>query len=199
MLLNFHKGDLIMSRLNRTSNTDGVIHQPQPTPSFTPAVAFARNRETAPAYWFLEILWLVLVDGRETGGAYSVTEQWMRQDSGPRVAHIHPIDEWFYVLDGEMTAEVGGQTIVGRAGDSLWIPRGTVHRFTVTSSVCRALNGYTPAGFEQVIIGLAKPAARRELPPPMDPPDQTTIDKLFNNYWCTEADDYWALSRMGIR
>jgi hypothetical protein len=52
----------------------------------------------------------------------------------------------------------------------LWIPRGTVHRFfKVTSPLCRALNGYTPAGFEQVIIGLAKPAERRELPPPMDP------------------------------
>ena len=86
-----------------------------------------------------------------------------------------------------MTVELGDQTIIGRAGDSLWIPRGTVHRFKVTSPVCRALNGYTPAGFEQVIIGLAKPTVRRELPPLMDPPDQITIDKVFNNYWCAEA------------
>jgi hypothetical protein len=42
-----------------------------------------------------------------------------------------------------------------------------------------------------VIIGLAKPAERRELPPPMDPPDQITIDKVFNNYWCAEARDGW--------
>jgi hypothetical protein len=82
-----------MSRLNRTSNTDGVIQQSQPTPSFTPAVAFARNRETAPAYWFLEILWLVLVDGRETGGAHSVTEQWMRQDSGRRCVTVREMKE----------------------------------------------------------------------------------------------------------
>jgi hypothetical protein len=114
----------------------------------------------------------------------------------PPIPHIHPIDEWFY---GEMTVELGNQTIIGRAGDSLWIPRGTVHRFKVTSPVCRALNGYTPAGFEQVIIGLAKPAERRELPPLMDPPDQITIDKVFNNYWCAEARDGWALSRLGIR
>jgi hypothetical protein len=51
---------------------------------------------------------------------------------------------------------------------------------------------------EQVIIGLAKPAERRELPPLMDPPDQITIDKVFN-YWCVEARDGWALSRLGIR
>ena len=173
--------------------------RPQPTPPFAPAIAFARNWENARAYWMLDLLWLVLIDGHETGGAFSVMEQWMRRDSGPRVPHVHPIDEWFYVLEGEMTAEVGGQTIIGRAGHSVWIPRGTVHRFTVTSPVCRALNGYTPAGFEQVIIGLAKPAERRELPPPMDPPDQITIDKVFNNYWSAEAQDAWALSSIGIR
>ena len=50
-----------------------------------------------------------------------------------------------------------------------------------------------------MIIGLAKPAERRELPPLMDPPVQITIDKVFNNYWCAEARDGWALSRMGIR
>jgi quercetin dioxygenase-like cupin family protein len=31
-------------------------------------------------------------------------------------------------MEGEMTVELGDQTIIGRAGASLWIPRGTVHR-----------------------------------------------------------------------
>ena len=53
-----------------------------------------------------------------------------------------------------------GLPLSGRAGNFVWIPRGTVHLFTVTSQLCRALNGYTPAGFEQVIIGLADPAER---------------------------------------
>jgi hypothetical protein len=56
-----------------------VMQQPQPTLPFAPAIGFARNRETAPAYWMLDLLWLVLVDGHETGGAFSVMEQWMRQ------------------------------------------------------------------------------------------------------------------------
>ena len=73
------------------------MQQPQPAPPFAPAIGFARNRETAPAYWMLDLLWLVLVDGHETGGAFSVMEQWMRQGSGPPIPHIHPIDEWFYV------------------------------------------------------------------------------------------------------
>ena len=99
------------------------MQQPQPTLPFAPAIGFARNRETAPAYWMLDLLWLVLVDGHETGRAFSVMEQWMRQGSGPPIPHIHPIDEWFYVMEGEMTVELGDQTIIGRAGDSLWIER----------------------------------------------------------------------------
>lgn len=182
------------------SGSDKPVEQrSELAPPFVPDVAFAGNAETAPAYWFVDNLWVVLVDGRQTAGAYSLMEQLMPKDSGPRVAHIHPIDEWFYVLEGEMTAEVGGKTIVGRAGDSLWIPRGTVHKFTVNSAVCRALNAYVPAGFEQVIIGLGKPAERRELPPPMEPPSQETIDKFFTNYWCSDALNEWALSRIGIR
>jgi len=90
------------------------MQQPQPTLPFAPAIGFARNRETARAYWMLDLLWLVLVDGHETGGAFSVMEQWMRQGSGPPIPHIHPIDEWFYVMEGEMTVELGDQTIIGR-------------------------------------------------------------------------------------
>ena len=175
------------------------MQQPQFIQPFVPGVAFHRDRDTAPAYWMLDLLWLVLADGRETGGAYSVIEQLMPQGSGPPIPHIHPIDEWFYVIEGELTLKLGEETIAGRAGNLVWIPRGTVHLFTVTSQLCRALNGYTPAGFEQVIIGLADPAERRELPPPMGKPDQVTIDKVFNNYWCAEAKDDWSLSRMGMR
>ena len=41
------------------------MQQPQPTLPFAPAIGFARSRETAPAYWMLDLLWLVLVDGHE--------------------------------------------------------------------------------------------------------------------------------------
>jgi hypothetical protein len=80
-------------------------------------------------------------------------------------------------------------------GAAVYIPRGTAHRFTVTSDICRALNAYAPAGFEQVITAPARPAERRELPPPMDPPDAATVGRIFNNYWTAEADEPWALGR----
>jgi hypothetical protein len=175
------------------------MQQPQLIQPFVPGIAFHRDGDTAPAYWMLDLLWLVLADG--AGYGRGLQRHGAADASGfrpSRPAH-HPIDEWFYVIEGELTLKLGEETIAGRAGNFVWIPRGTVHLFTVTSQLCRALNGYTPAGFEQVIIGLADPAERRELPPPMGKPDQVTIDKVFNNYWCAEAKDDWSLSRMGMR
>jgi len=111
--------------------------------------------------------------------------------------HVHNVDEWFYVLDGTVDFELEGETSSGQDGDSLWIPRGTVHSFNVTSDVCHVLNGYTPGGFEQVIKGLARPAPKRELPPRTEEPspeDVAAAQFLFSNYWTARAEDPWAKS-----
>jgi quercetin dioxygenase-like cupin family protein len=91
----------------------------------------------------------------------------MPQRSGPP-PHVHPYeDESFWVMEGEMTVEVGGKTLALGPGSLGHVTRNTVHSFKVTSKeVCHILNYYTPAGFEQAIIGSARPAERRELPPP---------------------------------
>lgn len=152
------------------------------------------GRDDAPAYWMIDILWIPLVEAHHTGGAFSVIEQWMRKGSGAFVPHVHNCDEWFYVLDGTLDMTVGDRKVTGAAGQSVWIPRGTVHHFVVTSDVCHVLNGYTPGGFEQVIKGLAKPAAKRELPPPTgEKPAPQTADLIFSNYWTARAEDAWAL------
>jgi len=150
----------------------------------TPAMeALQTGRDTAPAYWMIDILWVPLVECQATGGMFSVIEQWMRKGSGAFVPHVHgTCDEWFYVLEGAMEMTVGPETKTAMAGDSVWIPRGVVHSFVVTSDVGHVLNGYTPGGFEQVIKGLATPASRRELPPSdFPPPDARTVERIFNN------------------
>ena len=164
------------------------------TTPIIPTKGLRFNRETAPAFWMIDILWVLLVDSNDTGGAYSVIEQWMRKGSGALIPHVHAYsDEWFYVFEGELSMTVGDESFTGRGGDSVWIPRGAVHHFKVESEVCHVLNGYTPGGFEQVIKGLALPAQRRELPPEDFPkPNQETIDKIFNNYCCAQADVPWA-------
>jgi hypothetical protein len=36
------------------------------------------NRDTAPAYLLLDALWVILVDREQSGGRFSIMEQWMR-------------------------------------------------------------------------------------------------------------------------
>ncbi len=54
--------------------------------------------------------------------------EWDPEETRPP-AHLHPHqDERFEVLEGELTAEVGGRTRVLRQGETLEVPRRTSHR-----------------------------------------------------------------------
>lgn len=125
--------------------------------------AFVASRENAPAYWFYGTLWVILADVHQTGGSYTVMEQWMRGGIGP-ASHVHTVDEWFFVLEGSMDMQVDGPELTGQPGDSIWIPRGTDHGFTTTDQGAHVLNGYAPGGVEQIIVGLATPACRPRSP-----------------------------------
>jgi quercetin dioxygenase-like cupin family protein len=55
---------------------------------------------------------------------------------------------WF-VLEGECTFQVGGQTLCAHAGDYVFGPRGVPHDYSKqTKAVARALIMVSPAGFE---------------------------------------------------
>lgn len=167
-----------------------------PIISFEPFVSTGKD---SPAYWLVDILWVVHATGEQTQGRYSVVEQWMPEGSGPP-PHVHPYeDETFWVMEGEMTVEVGGKTLVLGPGTMGHVPRNTVHSFKVTSKdVCHVLNYYNPAGFEQAIIGCARPAESRTLPPRgLDPFDSSKVIQFFNNYWIAPADLPWAVQKFG--
>jgi hypothetical protein len=54
--------------------------------------------------------------------------EWSREETRPP-AHFHPHqDERFEVLEGELTADVGGKIRVLRAGETIEVPRRTSHR-----------------------------------------------------------------------
>jgi quercetin dioxygenase-like cupin family protein len=65
--------------------------------------------------------------------------------------HLHAgEDEWFYLLDGEVSFHVGGETYRARAGGFVSFPRGIPHTFTVESGTARVLVINTPGGFERM-------------------------------------------------
>ena len=63
-----------------------------------------------------------------TDALLAMEAEWDPEESRPP-SHLHPHqDERFEVLEGELTAEVGGSTRVLRAGETLEVPRRTPHR-----------------------------------------------------------------------
>src|SRR5215468_12515900 len=64
-----------------------------------------------------------LVTGAESGGACFIIEGMAPPGGGPP-PHIHHFeDESFYILEGTLTFQAGGQTIHAKRGDFIHIPR----------------------------------------------------------------------------
>ncbi len=127
-------------------------------------IPYELNRDQAPAYWEVDILWLLLADGAQTGGAFSQLEQLCPKGSGPP-PHTHTQIENFYIMDGVITFLVDGKELIGKKGSFVTVPAGTVHSFRVDSETALILNSYVPAGFELVITELGDVAPERTLPP----------------------------------
>jgi quercetin dioxygenase-like cupin family protein len=91
--------------------------------------------------------------------------------------HVHHRDdEGFWILEGEVTFEVGDETIEASAGDYVFGPRDIPHRFTVGDRGCRMLFILVPAGIEDVIKATSEPAPSRTLPPP--PEEEPTAEQI---------------------
>jgi quercetin dioxygenase-like cupin family protein len=117
------------------------------------------------AIWFLGVLATIKSSAETTGGRVAVIEHLAPQGSGSPLHVHHNEDEWFYVLDGELTFWVGGQVINAAAGAFVYGPRDVPHTFTVTSPQARFLLVAEPAGFENFMRALSEPALTLTLPP----------------------------------
>ena len=89
-------------------------------PPIPGSVPFIHNAETAPAYWMMDVLWMVLADGADTGGQFSLMEQLLPKGSGPGPHTCS--DETFYMLDGEITLLIGDEIRTARKGDLIMLP-----------------------------------------------------------------------------
>jgi mannose-6-phosphate isomerase-like protein (cupin superfamily) len=70
------------------------------------------------------------VRGSETGGRFEITESTLPPGFGGIPPHVHQdTDHAFYVLEGELEVQVGGQSFRGRPGTCIFSPRGVGHTF----------------------------------------------------------------------
>ena len=68
-------------------------------------------------------------------------------------AHVHhDEDDAFYILEGELTFEVAGETVKAPAGTFVLVPPGVEHGFRNDGTdPVRILNIHAPAGFDRRI------------------------------------------------
>ena len=101
--------------------------------------------------------------------------------------HVHHReDEWFYVIDGELTFWIGGTAVNAPAGAFVYGPRDIPHTFAVTSPQARTLIVTEPAGFENSYVGwhnrrrdtqFRRRALRCRVPTELWPPRQNSGSK----------------------
>src|SRR6516164_6860613 len=115
--------------------------------SFT--LKFGQGRTAEP----LDILGqevLVKLTNADTNGATAIFHLTVPPMSGPPLHRHSREDEWFYVLEGKITAEINYQRIVLDAGGSSFAPRGTVHAYqNFGHAVAQMLVMVTPGGFNR--------------------------------------------------
>ena len=118
------------------------------------------------ARWWFSALAEFKATAADTGGQMTIVELTEPPASEAPLHVHHRDDEGFWILEGEVTFEVGETTIEASAGDYVFGPRGIPHRYTVGDQGCRMLFIMVPGGMEDVIMATSEPAMSRTLPPP---------------------------------
>ncbi|ORV58764.1 cupin [Mycobacterium fragae] len=135
------------------------------------------------AVWFLGALVRVRAGGDATAGSLAILEhQGGRGYSSPMHRHLAD-EETFFVIDGEVRIEVGGQTRAAGAGAAAFLPRQLPHAFVVTSPQARFLTLHTPAGFDRFTLAVGTPATDTATMPPEElPPDPAALAAMASSY-----------------
>jgi quercetin dioxygenase-like cupin family protein len=138
---------------------------------------WARSSSAArSALWFLGVLATIKCSAQTTGGRVAVIEHHAPQGTGSPLHVHHREDEWFYIVDGELTFLVGGEKIVAGPGAFVYGPREIPHTFMVTSPQAHFLLVAEPAGFEDFMRAVGQPAETRTIPPAVtEPPDMNAM------------------------
>jgi quercetin dioxygenase-like cupin family protein len=109
-----------------------------------------------------------MVGGAESGGGFALVEHPMEPRALAAPMHRHSReDEYSFVLEGRVGADLGGEIIYGEVGDLIFKPRGQWHTFwNAGDGPARILEIISPAGFEKFFDTMSEAVGRGELDPP---------------------------------
>ena len=151
----------------------------------TQATPYTRRLGGEATYWTMGVYLLTwLAEGKDTDGRFSLAEVVIPKGGGEPPPHTHTReDEAYYILEGEFTFRIGGQTVEAGPGDYVWLPRGIEHGFELKTEQAKALISIYPAELENFFKQLSEPAQSLTLPPPPEePPDFEGIAALMEQY-----------------
>lgn len=139
---------------------------------------YALAKDEGEAFWLLGMLETVKVSAKDTGGQFGLLEIVVKPGDGSPW-HVHPDeDEWFYVLDGEITFWVQDTKLDLKPGSFAFGPKNVPHTFIgAGAKPARALVGFMPMLFETFLREVGQHATAHVLPPP--PPGPPDVAKLI--------------------
>jgi mannose-6-phosphate isomerase-like protein (cupin superfamily) len=109
-----------------------------------------------------------LATGEDTNGKYALWEAIVPPGGGPP-PHVHSREEeGFYILEGEITLQVGDKRFVATAAMFVNMPVGTPHSFKNESGQpAKMLISVAPAGLEQMFFEIGVPLAEGSTTAPL--------------------------------
>jgi len=131
----------------------------------------ASSPTTNQARWFFSNLVRVRLDGSESDGSLDVVEGLGARGEMPPLHIHHREDEYFVVLEGELSLHTPGASRRVAAGEAAYAPRGVPHVYRVESERARWLGISNPSGFASFVLAASDPAEAEELPPADRPVD----------------------------
>jgi quercetin dioxygenase-like cupin family protein len=138
--------------------------------------AIALQAQEGKSIWMLNHLMTFKATSQETDGAFALVEQTGNPGTGSPPHVHHGEDEFFFILEGEADFTLGGESIHGKTGTFLFLPRDIEHSFAnAGTGPCRMLLGVTPGGFENFFAEMGEPATSLTTPAPSAP----DIEKLL--------------------
>jgi mannose-6-phosphate isomerase-like protein (cupin superfamily) len=119
-----------------------------------------------------------LATGADTDGKYALWEAIVPPGGGPPL-HVHSREEeGFYVLEAEITFQIGDKRLVATTGMFVNVPVGTAHSFKNESGQsAKMLISVAPAGLEKMFFEFGVPLPEGSTT--ALPPTKEEIEKLL--------------------
>ena len=130
-----------------------------------------------------------MIWGAESGGGFSLVEHPIPPRTLVAPLHLHEReDEYSYVLEGRMGAQLGDDVVFAEPGDLVFKPRNQWHTFwNAGDTPCRILEIISPAGFEHFFNELGEQMAAARAVSVAAVPDLPGLGARYGHYFQPES------------